>query len=148
MSYYIRTFSTSPAPSLDEMATALQAVAPQVSLENSSQDTETRAVVLVNGAVLAELEVSPQGSDVFEEEIEDFTTIAARAAGGESQVQNALNATRTIFAFRVLDQGRPRDCTLDMLDPVIDHYLALYPGILHAQLQGFYVGNEMILATG
>ncbi|HET9079553.1 MAG TPA: hypothetical protein VFO01_03430 [Trebonia sp.] len=98
------------------------------------------------GELIAQLDVSLPGSGVFEDDIGLFCEQAGRAGGTE--VAARLDSVTAILAALVLRQGRTAEETLDQLGPLWGWLTASRHGLVHADGEGFYDQDELILETG
>lgn len=141
MSYYMRFFLESEGPiSLDEILTGIQKV-------DGSFRVMGEGDLYRGEQLLAQLEINERGSELFDEEIDEFLEMLedCEDAAARSHVQGRLRKARATVAAQVLWQGRTPDETLELLAPLwawLGHNRA---GLLQADGEGFYDGDELIL---
>jgi hypothetical protein len=97
--------------------------------------------------LLAQLEVNQAGDGLFEAERDELRQEAERGGAAAGPVLTRLGSLTAILAVRVLWQERTAERTLDLLGPLWDWLLANRRGLIHADGEGFYDGQELILAA-
>jgi hypothetical protein len=99
--------------------------------------------------LLGQLDLSMADDELFQEEIgklqEEADDGQATAAAGA--VAARLGSATAILAVQVLWQDRTAAQTLDLLAPLWQWLLANRRGFIHADGEGFYDGQHLILAT-
>jgi hypothetical protein len=97
--------------------------------------------------LLADIEVNTPGDGLFEDELGEFMERVVSAASGPpaKRVAERLRKTTAIVALQVLDQGRPGDVTLTLLAPIWEWLEANRRGLMHADGEGFYEKNRLVL---
>lgn len=95
-------------------------------------------------ALLAHIDVSQAGDGLFDDELGELREEAGRGAAA-STVTRRLGTVSAILTARVLWQDRETEETLDLLSPLWDWLLAHRRGLIHADGEGFYDGQDLIL---
>jgi len=99
-----------------------------------------------NGEAFAQVEISEPGDGTFDDELANFRTAVAAKRGAKSaskaKVLTTLDEVKRTIAVRVGDH----DDALDLLDTVWDWLFDHRSGLLHAEGEGFYEGETLILA--
>lgn len=97
--------------------------------------------------LLGEVEISVSGSDLFaadcEYKIAECAQIATQAA---QQVIARLQGTQSIVTLRVLDGERDPAVTWELLSPLWTVLPALSTGLTQVDGQGFYDGEQLVVA--
>ena len=98
--------------------------------------------------LLAELDVSSPGDDLFTAEIDELRDLAGQDSAAGQAVAARLESVTAILAVRVLSQKRTAEQTLSLLDTLWHWLQAHRRGLVQADGEGFYEGQRLILATG
>jgi hypothetical protein len=137
--YYLRFLSEDDRPlALGEMMSGLQDIGFRVGEGGTLQRGDE---------LLAQLEVSQPGDGLFEAERDELRDEAERGGAAAGPVLARLGSLTAILAARVLWQERTAEQTLDLLGPLWDWLLANRRGLIHADGEGFYDGQDLILAA-
>lgn len=138
MSYYLRYFADRVV-TLKAIGAGLAAVDPTFKIDGGE--------LLRGKELLAELEISTSGSDLFAEDlavkISQLERVASPAAG---QVIGRLRTTQAIVTLHVLDSERDADVTWEMLGPLWTVLPSLSSGLTQSDGQGFYDGSQLVIA--
>lgn len=148
MSYYIRFLATDTKNiSLRALDSWLKQKDAAYSIDHDNE-SDQEAEITYKGNIYGQIEINRSEDDIFEDDI-NLLKEAAQDAEGEqkSEVLRALDETRTMFALRVLWQGRETEETLQKLNPLWEWLFANHEGILHAENEGFYNASDLILET-
>jgi hypothetical protein len=126
---------------LEEVMSGLRSADPGFRLDEDG--------ILAKGEeLLAELDVSGPGDDLFAAEIGELRELAGQDSAAGQAVAARLELVTAILAVRVLWQKRTAEQTLSLLDPLW-HWLQEHRrGLVQADGDGFYEGQRLILATG
>jgi hypothetical protein len=140
MAYYMRFLSEDDQPlDLDEILSGLRSADPGFRLDSG---------VLAKGdELLAELEISRPGEQLFAAEIDDLRDQAGHESPVGQVVTARLGSVTAMLAARVLWQGRTAEQTLTLLDPLWQWLQSHHRGLIQADGEGFYDGQRLILAT-
>jgi hypothetical protein len=139
MGYYMRYFvEDARVPSLTDIASAYA--------DHPSGARVFDDQLRKGDATHAEFTVSPKGDELFEEEIEEFRAELADAESGPAKrrVAKCLQNAQAIVAVQVLGGGAVDD-SLDLLGPFWDYMDRTYRGLIQADGEGFYDGDDLIL---
>jgi hypothetical protein len=97
----------------------------------------------------ARLEINRVGDPLFQGEIQDhLEKVEYGGRGQTSQVATTLRHANTILRVQVCWKQRDRDLTLDRLQPLWDWLFAFRSGVLHADGEGFYDADGIIVEDG
>jgi hypothetical protein len=103
--------------------------------------------VLRDKELLAEVEISVSGSDLFAEDLASQMAKCQQVAShAAQQVVARLRSTRSIVTLRVLDGERDPAVTWDLLGPVWTVLPSLSTGLTQVDGQGFYDGSQLVVA--
>lgn len=139
MGYYLRFLSEDDRPlALGEMTSGLQ---------DSGFWIGEGGTLYRGDDLLAQLEVSQLGDGLFEAERDELRREAERGGGAAGPVLARLGPLTEILAVQVLWQERTAEQVLDLLGPLWDWLLVNRRGLIHAGGEGFYDGQELILAA-
>jgi hypothetical protein len=135
MSYYVRYFvDDERSITLDQMRTGVQqaGMAVQLSVEGELSAGEE---------LLAQVEVNAKGTDLFEDEVNQFLrTVAGFPAA--AAIERRLRSARAAIAVQVHWQGQPPD----HLSPFWSWLQTYRKGLLQADGHGFYDNGQLVLA--
>jgi hypothetical protein len=141
MGYYLRFLSEDDRPSaLGEIVSGLRNADPGFEL---GEDGGLKR----GDELLAQLEVNKAGDALFETEIDELRKEAEPGGAAARAVTTRLESVTAVLAVRVLWQQRTAEQTLDLLGPLWEWLLANRRGLIQADGEGFYEGQELILAT-
>jgi hypothetical protein len=142
MAYYMRFLSEDDQLlNLEEILSGLRSADPGFRLDEDG--------ILARGEeLLAELEVSRPGDDLFTAEIDELRELAGQDSAAGQAVATRLELVTAILAVRVLRQERTAEQTLNLLDPLWHRLEAHSHGLVQADGEGFYEAQRLILATG
>lgn len=139
MGYYIRFLIEDGRPlSLEKVIDGLRTVDPGFALTGGKDLTRS-------GELVAELDIAVPGDGIFEDDI-GLLRERAGSAGGAAVAARIASVT-AILTARVLCQDRDAEETLDLLDPLWEWLTANRRGLVHADGEGFYDQEELILET-
>ena len=128
----------------------------RVSSKNALTDVFTRAGAeyqLVDGvlsrgaAQFASIEINRRGDELFQEEIDEFREFLEDADEGPAKVRvlQCLDSAMGTVAVHVLFGNRDTEGTLDARTPLWETLFSRYDGLLQADGEGFYEGDNLIL---
>ncbi len=141
MGYYLRFLPEDDRPlALGEIVSGLRNADPGFHLEEDGG-------LMRGDELLAQLEVNKAGDALFEIEIDELGQEAEPGGAAASAVTTRLESVTAVLAVRVLWQQRTAEQTLDLLGPLWEWLLANRRGLIQADGEGFYEGQELILAT-
>jgi hypothetical protein len=141
MGYWMRFFDTKkPALTLRSLTSGLRRIDPRFGFALGQ--------LTYDGADFAQLDVSKPGDGLFDEELATFRACVEakggrKSAAAKAEVLATLDATRRTVAVRVGDHPE----ALDLLDTVWAWLFEHRAGLLQADGEGFYDGEELILAV-
>jgi hypothetical protein len=92
-----------------------------------------------DGQVLAEIEITLPGSDMFSDDVNGMLQRLQRV--GASQVMQRVGATQCVLALHILD-GTPN--VMELLGPLWNVLARLANGLWHVESQGFYDQGQLI----
>ncbi len=145
MGYYMRYIVADERPvAVGDIRTAFAGAGAGYEIEG--EDGE--ATITHAGQAIGEVTVNVPGDGLFDEELEELVEFAREgddqsAAAG---VVKVLRAARAIVAVRVLFGDREADRTLDLLAPIWTWLQVNREGLIQADGEGYYDGQELILA--
>jgi hypothetical protein len=148
MGYYMRFFVTDQQPvTLDMLESAFKAIDPSYAIVDRHPTRAENGILIHDDEPYGEIEINNPGDSLFESELNEFREFLADAQGPNKQVVlDALNGTRAIIAVRVLWQDRESEDTLKKIDPLWAWLEKNHQGMGQADGEGFYQGEELILA--
>lgn len=150
MGYYMRFFDTDPRPLyISEIRNALHEIDPAFEMEQGS-DAIGSGDLLHDGALHAEVTIDSSGRDYFENDRNWILTAIGECNGQKAarhQVVCVLQAAQRQICLRVRWGDRDTETTLSRLDVLWDWLFAHRSGLLHAEGEGFYRDETLILAT-
>jgi hypothetical protein len=138
--YYMRYYVDDERPiALEEIQAGLQEIDPAFALGDDGD--------LHRGdQLLAELELNLRGTERFDEELSEFLEqLEDSDEDARPRVERCLRAARAVVVARVLWQGCSTDETVDLLSPLWTWLLENRRGLIQADGEGFYEGDELIL---
>lgn len=92
------------------------------------------------------LEINRPGEDIFEDDLTEFRDLVGKCDSTEQQrVLDVLDRAQTMVVVEAMWQGTNAEPVLSRLDVLWDWLFAHYPGLLQADNEGFYEGDELIL---
>ncbi len=142
--YYMRYYPERPVEQAALVA-ALTLVDPRYRLDEE---------LALGAELLGEFEINPRGTELFDEELEEQLAELAELEdddvdpGALADVQHRLRAADRVIVLRVLWQGRETEPTLAMIDPLWTALRQLSPGLLYADGEGYYDGDELVVDLG
>jgi hypothetical protein len=142
VAYDMRFLSEDDQPlNLEEIMAGLRSADPGFRLDEEG--------ILARGEeLLAELDVSDPGDDLFTAEIDELRDLAGQDSAAGRAVAARVESVTAILAVRVLWQTRTAEQTLGLLDTLWHWLQAHRRGLVQADGEGFYEGQRLILATG
>jgi hypothetical protein len=139
VSYYLRFLSEDDRPLLlGELMSGLQGLGFRV---------DGGGTLYRGSELLGQLEVSRPGDGLFEADSDELRREARQGGAAAGPVLARLGSLTAILAVSVLWQERAAEQTLDLLSPLWDWLLANRRGLIHADGEGFYDGQGLILAA-
>lgn len=146
MGYYMRFFQTDDAPlTLTEIEAGLQAIDTGYAIEGNAPEDDVGELTYA-GDLYGQIEVNRVGTDLADEELGEFRErIEDDSEGDRERVLAVVAATRAILAVRVLWQGREAEPTLRRLDPLWEWLFETHEGLMHADGEGFYDEENLVL---
>ena len=137
----MRFFDTDPRPlHISELRAGLREIDPAFDIDGG--------FLLYDTAWYAEITIDPVGSDYFESEVRSILADVTEGSGaGQDRVLKVLHDAKQQICLRVLYGGRDPEATLSRLDVLWDWLFTHRSGLLHAEGEGFYQDDELILAV-
>jgi len=148
MPYFARVFSPSEAvPPLDSIRILAGQYAATVTTSDEAADWETAELLYDEEEAPVDIErYLPATDGLFEEDLNDSRAMVERSEGpAAARVLTALEECRQIVAFRVPDDAD--DTVWGPLNAALDAVVGAIGGIAHADAEGFYEGQDLILPT-
>ena len=147
MPYRMRFFDTSDdSLSLKDIEVALKREDPAYRLEIFEDSERPLADMYFGDGVYAPIELNQPGDGLFDEEIQEMLEFLIDAeANGRKQVEKVLKTAKRIIAAQVLSQGRESEETLSAIDPLWKWLFFTRKGLLHADSEGYYDEDDLIL---
>ena len=97
----------------------------------------------------ARLEINRVDDQLFHGEIQNHLEMVEYVGRGQkSRVATTLRHANTILRVQVLWRQRDRDVTLDRLQPLWEWLFAFRSGVLHADGEGFYDADGLLVEVG
>src|SRR5690348_1653917 len=102
------------------------------------------ATITHAGQAIGEVTVNVPGDGLFDEEIVELVELAQEGddRSAAARVVGVLRAARAIVAVRVLFGDREADRTLDLLAPIWTWLQVNREGLIQADGEGYYDGQE------
>lgn len=143
----MRFFDTEPRPLyLSELRDGLREIDPSFDLDGWS-DASGSGFLMYDGATHAEVTIDSPEHDYFDSDTEMLKSHIQVASGpGRAQVEIVLRDAKRMICLRVLSGGRDAETNLSRLDVLWDWLFAHRSGLLHAEGEGFYKDETLILA--
>ena len=143
MSVYLRQITSGDVPKIEHIALSVMQSGAEIVFGEADEDGIS--TIFSGDFAIGELEVNPKGSDLFDEEVAEFTDKLQNASGDVDRIQTALKDASCIIAIQVLFEGRsPEEVMNDML-PLMTWLQENCPGLTQADGEGFYDGETLIL---
>ena len=121
-----------------DTALALEGIKKSLSAEDRSFKIDGGEVSR-DGQLLAEIEITQPGSDMFSDDINGMMQRLQHA--GASQVMQRVQGTQAVLAVNILD-GTPD--AMELLTPLWNVLSRLATGLWHVEGQGFYDQGQLI----
>jgi hypothetical protein len=97
--------------------------------------------------IIAHIEINNTEDDIFEDDIHELAaSIEQPQNSSEETTLSQIQQANTLIAIDAIWEGTDRNNTLDKLDPLWTWLFQNYPGILHADGEGFYNSTGLIIA--
>jgi hypothetical protein len=139
--YYLRFLCEDGQPLvLDEIMSGLRDADPGFELDTDGRLTR-------GDELLAQLELTDATGRLFDAEIGELQQLARQGGLPGQAIARRLESVRAVLAVGVLWQERTADRTLDLLSPLWEWLLTNRHGLIQADGEGFYEGQELILHT-
>ena len=109
---------------------------------------EVEATIAYEGKPIGHITLNVPGDGLFDEERDELIEFAQDGddKSAKASVINTLQGARSIVAVQVLFGDGDTDRTLDRLIPLWDWLHANRQGLIQADGEGYYDGQELILA--
>jgi hypothetical protein len=148
MGYYMRFYDTHKKPlRLAQLRTALRRQDRAYDIEILDPSKPQAGVLKYGGIVYAEIEVSESGEESFDEDLgEQLAAVVRRKGKAKSGVEEILRDTKRIVIVCVRFGTKAVEDTLVRIDPLWNWLFATRSGLLHAEDEGFYDDNGLILS--
>ena len=92
------------------------------------------------------LEINRPGEDIFEDDLAEFRDLVGKGdSAAQHHVLDVLDQAQVMVVVEALWQGTDAEPVLSKLDVLWDWLFAHYPGLLQADNEGFYEGDDLIL---
>jgi hypothetical protein len=139
MAYYLRFLCEDDRPLvLKEILSGLRNTDPRFQLDRHGRLTR-------GGELLAQLDLSCAGDELFEAEVGELQELARQGGPDGAAIARRLESVTAVLAVGVLWQEREAERTLGLLSPLWDWLLANRRGLIQADGEGFYEGQNLIL---
>lgn len=147
MGYYMRFHDTEPRPlHISELRAGLREIDPAFDVDG--ENISDSGCLLYNGEVYADITIDGPDDAYFDWKTDSLKAEVGAAAGpGKERVEAVLRAAQRQVFVRIRWGGRDSETTLSRLDVLWDWLFAHRSGLLHAEGEGFYDGEELILAV-
>lgn len=147
MGYYMRFFDTSNSPlTIKAIENGLKTYDAAYRLDIPAVAAIPQADVYLGDELYGEIELQQSGDGLFEDEIQQWRGSLEDSDGDHRErVRDVVHGTKQIVCVRVLSQGRDSETTLRGLEPLWAWLFANREGLLHADGEGFYDENDLIL---
>lgn len=143
MSFYLRQITAGEVPTIEHIALSVMKNGGEIAF--SEADADGISTIFAGDFVVGELEVNVKGSELFEEEVAEFTERLSGASGDIDRVKAAFADATCIVAIQVLFEERaPEDVMNDLL-PLMTWLQENCPGLTQSDGEGIYDGQELIL---
>jgi hypothetical protein len=138
--YYMRFYDTDPRPlHVSELKAGLREIDPAFDIDGG--------FLLYAGEWQAEITIDSPDSPYFDSDTNMLKAELAGAIGpGRERVEAVLRNAQREGCVRVLWGGRDSETTLSRLDVLWDWLFSHRCGLLHAEGEGFYEDETLILA--
>jgi hypothetical protein len=131
---------------MKDIELTLQQKDPAYRLEVFEDSERPLADMYFGEQVYAQVELNQPGDGLFDEEIREMLDFLLDAEGsGRKQVENVLKTAKRTIAVQVLSQGRSSEETLSVIDPLWDWLFLTRTGLLHADGEGYYDEDGLVL---
>lgn len=146
MGYIMRYITgAARAVSLADIETALRQSDAAYAIVNT--DIDDMGDLMYGDRRLGIIEINRPGEDIFEDDIAEFRDlVGGQDTPEQRRVLETLDHAQAIIAVEAIWPGAQAEPTLSRLDPLWDWLFATYPGLLQADNEGFYEGDELVLA--
>lgn len=92
------------------------------------------------------IEINRPGDDIFDDDLAEFQDmVGAGDTLEQRRVLDVLHQAQAMVVVEALWPGTDAEPVLAKLDPLWDWLFANYPGLLQADSEGFYDGDNLIL---
>lgn len=92
------------------------------------------------------IEINRPGDDIFDDDLAEFRDLVGKGdSEAQQRVLDVLNTARAMVVVEAQWQGTDAEPVLSRLDPLWDWLFSQYSGLLQADNEGFYEGDELIL---
>jgi hypothetical protein len=91
------------------------------------------------------IEINRPGDDIFEDDLMELRDLVGEGSEAQQRVRAVLDQTQTMIVVEAEWQGQDAEPVLSRLDPLWDWLAATYGGLLNADNEGFYAGDDLIL---
>ena len=152
MPYYMTFFVDHPdSVGFDEIEAGLKADDPVYRidvLERAATDPFDTADLYYDDDVYARIEINRPGDRLFHNELQAFSEAVQYGGQGQaSRVIRLLRRARVIVRVHVLWSGRDRELTLRRLEPLWEWLFVFRCGVLHADGEGYYDADGLIVES-
>ena len=134
---------------VDERPVAINDVRRAFAVEDEDylvEGEDPEAGVALDGRMIAHVTINVPGDGLFEDERAELSEAAEEGEGpGKANVLETLENARAILAVQVLFGNSDTDETLDALAPLWSWLQDNRRGLLHADGEGYYDANGLIL---
>jgi|ERR1043166_4512682 hypothetical protein len=144
MPYRMRYFDTSDDPLvMKDIEAAMKQEDPAYRLDIFEDSESPLADLYLRDAVYAQIEINQPAVD---EEIREMLDFLLHTEGnGRKRVEKVLKTAKRTIAVQVLWQGRESEETLAGIDPLWKWLFLTRKGLLHADGEGYYDEDDLIL---
>jgi hypothetical protein len=132
--------------SLKDIEAALKREDPLYRMEIFEDSERPLADMYLGDDIYAQIELYQPGDGLFDEEIQEMLEFLVDAEGrGRKRVEKVLKTAKRTIAVQVLSQEREWEKTLSVIDPLWKWLFLFRKGLLHADGEGYYDEDDLIL---
>ncbi len=145
MGYTMRYITTDAGDlSLSVIEAALQQMDAAYAITNT--DVPDIGDLIHGDTRLGVIEINRPGDDIFEDDVAEFhDLVGAGDSPAQQRVYEVLDNANAMVAVEAEWPGTDAEPVLAKLDVLWDWLFAHYPGLLQADNEGFYEGDDLIL---
>jgi hypothetical protein len=145
MSFYVRQITSGDVPTIEHIALSVMKSGAEIVFGEA--DADGISTIFSGDVAIAELEVNPKGSELFDEEVAEFRDRLDGVSGNVEPVTEAFENATCIVAIQVFFEGRSPEEVMNDLRPLMTWLQDHCPGLTQADGDGFYDKETLILET-